>query len=149
MVAGMRIFSGVVFAALAGVAGGGVAGATPTAGPTCTHSRPSTFLVSPKQTAPGGTTRLLLWCDEPSPRGFEGSFGPTGLVIYSESGLARRHFEHGYPAPAGTPLLPLYDIVGPDEIRVTLPASTASGAYVVLVDNGVRDVRAQNLLHVS
>ncbi len=144
----MRILSGLVFAALAAAAGAGVAGATSAAGPTCAKTRPSTFLVSPVEARPGGTTRLLLWCREPSRRGFEGSFGPTGLVIYSESGLARRHFAHGYPQPAGAPLVPRYEIEGPDEIRMTLPASTDLGAYVVLVNDGVRDVRAQNVLVV-
>ncbi len=144
----MKIVSGLAFTALLAAAFGGGAGATSTGATTCTKSRPSTFLVSPEETAPGGTTNLLLWCHEQSLRGFQGSFGPTGLVIYSESGFAMRHFVHGYPRPAGTPLVPKYDIVGPNEIRVTLPASIAVGAYVVLVDDGAREVRAQNLLDV-
>jgi hypothetical protein len=47
--------------------------------------RPSTFLVSPGEAGAGGTTRLLLWCGEPARLGFEGSFGPTGVAIYSHA----------------------------------------------------------------
>ncbi len=111
--------------------------------------RPSTFIVSPNAARPGGSTSLLLWCRRPNQLGFEGSFGPTGLVIYSESRFARLRFVHGFPrAGSSPPLQPKYDIVGPDEIRVTLPGSVAAGAYVVVLDDGSADVRAQNLLDV-
>jgi hypothetical protein len=137
-----RLGAGVASAALVALAGGGVAGAASNGGTaaraTCAAKRPTTFLVSPGQAGAGGTTRLLLWCDEPARLGFEGSFGPTGVLIR--------------PVTAGSavrpPLEPKYGVLGPDDVWIALPNSTRRGAYVVLLDDGRRYVRAQNLLDV-
>jgi hypothetical protein len=132
----------VACAAVLAVSWAGVAGAVSTHGPatraTCAVMRPTTFLVSPGHAGAGGTTRLLLWCDEPARLGFEGSLGPTGVLIR--------------PVHAGPgvrpPLEPKYGVLGPDDVWIALPNSTRRGAYVVLVDDGRGYVRSQNLLDV-
>jgi hypothetical protein len=149
----MRLL-GVACASLLGLASGGAAAAAlvarADAGPTCAKTRPSTFLVSPNATRPGGSVSLLLWCHRSSRLGFEGSYGPTGLVIYGESSFDRLRFVDGFPrAGSRPPLQPRYEIEGPDEIRVMLPGSIAAGAYAILLDDGRADVRAQNLLDVK
>jgi hypothetical protein len=158
VVTATRLCAGVASAALLAVAGGGVAGAASNVGSapraTCAARRPTTFVVSPGQAGAGGTTRLLLWCDEPARLGFEGAFGPTGVVIYSRAGFRDLRDVHGRlrPASAGAavarPLDPEYDVLGPDDAWIALPDSMTRGAYVVLVDDGRGYVRAQNLLDV-
>jgi hypothetical protein len=135
---------GLTFAltALLAFSGAGVAGAGSTSGAgtraTCAAKRPTTFLVDPAAVEAGGTTRLLLWCDEPARLGFEGAFGPTGVLI--------RPVRAGSAAHA--PLEPEFDVLGPDDAWIALPDSMKRGAYVVLVDDGRGYVRAQNLLDV-
>jgi hypothetical protein len=158
VVTSIRLGLVLASAALLAVAGGGVAGAASNDGAaaraTCAARRPTTFLVSPGEAGAGGTRRLLLWCDEPARLGFEGSFGPAGVVIYSRAGFGDLRDVHGRlrPVSAGAavprPLDPDWDVLGPDDAWIALPDSMTRGAYVVLVDDGSGYVRAQNLLVV-
>jgi hypothetical protein len=115
-------------------------------------TRPTTFLVDPREAGAGGTTRLLLWCREPARLGFQGSFGPTGVLIYSRPGFRDLRDVDGQflPRTGATvrPLEPKYGVLGPNDVWMALPNSMRKGAYVVLVDDGTADVRAQNLLEV-
>jgi hypothetical protein len=137
----------------AGAAGAVSNGAAATRA-TCATTRPTTFLVDPAEAEAGGTTRLLLWCREPARLGFEGSFGPTAVLIYTRAGFGRLREVNGRLRPAGggsgvRPLAPKYAVLGPDDAWIALPDSMRRGAYVVLVDDGRGDVRAENLLEVG
>jgi hypothetical protein len=154
----MRLGLGVACAALLAVSGGGVADAASTgkvaaaARATCATTRPRTFVVSPADAEAGGTTRLLLWCREPDLLGFDGSFGPVAMLIYSRASFAHLHDVNGYVTPVGGASVPAiqpnYDVLGPNDLWIALPNSMKKGTYVVLVDDGKGDVRAQNLLRV-
>jgi hypothetical protein len=118
-------------------------------------SRPtSTFIVRPSDARDGETTSLLLSCHTSELLGFEGSFGPTGLVLYTETAFKKLRDVQGFYRPArvgshvGPPIRPNYDIVGPDEIALKVPPGLAAGAYVVVIDDGRADVVSQNLLDV-
>jgi hypothetical protein len=142
----LRLGLGFALGAILAVWCAGFAGAVSTGGAatraTCATMRPSTFLVDPAAAGAGGTTRLLLWCDEPARLGFEGSFGPTEVLIYSQAA-----FRAG--SPVRPPLEPEYAVLGPNDMWIALPDSMARGAYVVVVADGRGDVRAQNLLDVG
>jgi hypothetical protein len=148
----MRICFGVIFAAVLAAGGAGIAQAFSSAnGVACASQRTRTFVVRPSDASPGATTSLLLWCRWPTPLGFEGSFGPTGLVLYSDAALKELHDVHGFLRPMGgspKPIRPRYDIVGPDEIAVMIPPALAAGVYVVVIDDGTADVPSQNRLDV-
>jgi hypothetical protein len=152
----MRLGLSVVCAAVLAAWSAGVAGAfSGGRDVTCASEPTRTFVVRPSDIPAGATTSLLLSCREPSLLGFEGSFGPTGLVIYSQTALRELHDVRGFFTPksgrsrVGLPVRArYYAIIGPDEISLTVPPTLPAGVYVVVIDDGKADVRAQNLLDV-
>jgi hypothetical protein len=74
--------------------------------------------------------------------------------MYSEAAFRDLRDVHGSHVPAsgssrvGRPIKPKYDIVGPDDVAPKVPPALPAGVYVVDIDDGTADARAQNLLDV-
>ncbi len=123
--------------------------------PTCDSSPPSTYLISPSQVAPGGTTSFLLSCQKPVSLGFKGSFAPLKVLIYDEASFRNLRYVSGYlqPISASLPVRPPLDapfkVAGPDALDVTLPGSMLRGSYIAVIVDSRGDVASQNILVLS
>lgn len=130
---------------------------TPTpspAHPTCTSTAPSTFLIYPNHVARGGTVSFLLWCQKPASLGFKGAFAPLKVRIYDEGSFRNLRYVNGYlrpispSLPVRPPIVPIFKVIGTNDVDATLPASVQTGVYVVVIVYAKGEVASTNLLNV-
>ena len=128
------------------------AGSSPT--PTCATTPPSSYLVSPGRVAPGATTSFLLWCKTPASLDFQGSFAPLAVLIYDQASFNNLRFVNGYlqmissSFPVRPPIAPFYQVVGPNDIDVVVPASLSAGTYIPVIVYAHGEVPSMNGLNV-
>jgi hypothetical protein len=99
-------------------------------------------------------TSFLLWCNGPVSLGFTGAFAPLGVLIYDEASFRNQHFVRGYLQPTSPslpvrpPIVPSFQVIGPHDVDVTLPASMLRGVYVPVIVWARGEVPSMNLLSI-
>jgi hypothetical protein len=123
--------------------------------PTCASTPPSTYLISPSRVSAGATTSFLLSCQKSLSLGFRGSFAPLKVLIYDEASFRNLKYVNGSLQPISPsfpvrpPIAVSFNVVGPNDIDVTLPASMRAGSYIPVIVYSKGEVASTNALVVT